>query len=113
MGLTDREKQIIEQMERALASEDPRLVATMERKRPSILLNLLAIGLGITLILAGVVAKLAILGIVGFLVALAGAATIRTGRIGRFGQVGNKERKAKGGAKKGNRIQDRWDRRNQ
>ena len=54
MGLTDREKQIIEQMERALASEDPRLVATMERKRPSILLNLLVIGLGIALILAGV-----------------------------------------------------------
>jgi len=109
MGLTDREKQIIEQMERALASEDPRLVATMERKRPSILLNLLAIGLGIALILAGVVAKLAILGIVGFLVALAGAATIR---IGRIGKVGNIELGAKG-PKKGNRIQDRWDRRNQ
>ena len=106
MGLTDREKQIIEQMERALASEDPRLVATMERKRPSILLNLLAIGLGIALILAGVVAKLAILGIVGFLVALAGAATIRRGRIGKI------EISAKG-AMKGNRIQDRWDRRNQ
>ena len=106
MGLTDREKQIIEQMERALASEDPRLVATMERKRPSILLNLLAIGLGIALILAGVVAKLAILGIVGFLVALAGAATIRIGRIGKI------EIRAKG-PKKGNRIQNRWDRRNQ
>ena len=31
MGLTDREKKIIEEMEAALTAEDPKLVATMER----------------------------------------------------------------------------------
>lgn len=105
MGLTDREKQIIEEMERELASEDPRLVATMERKRPGLIFNLLAVLLGIALILAGVIAKFALLGIVGFLVALGGATTIRIG-------MPNIKVKGPGFPGKGN-IQDRWDRRNQ
>ena len=38
MGLTDREKKIIDEMERALASEDPRLAAALERNvRPRLL----------------------------------------------------------------------------
>ena len=103
MGLTDREKQIIAEMERALSSEDPRLAATMgQSARPRIGKNIALILLGIGLILSGVIAKLAILGIAGFLVALAGAATIRVGKVN-----------LKGKAPKGNRIQDRWDRRNQ
>ena len=91
MGLTDREKKIIEEMEAALQAEDPRLVATMERSRPSLFLNLAAIFVGMALLLAGVIAKTAVLGLLGFLVALAGAATIRIkpkalkvkGKIGR------------------------------
>lgn len=105
MGLTDREKQIIEAMERELASEDPRLVATMERRRPGLIFNLLAVILGIALILSGVIAKFALLGIIGFLVALGGAATVR---------IGKPNIKVKGTGFKGKgSIQERWDRRNQ
>jgi Flp pilus assembly protein TadB len=103
MGLTDREKQIIAEMERALSTEDPRLAATLEQSgRPRIGKNIALILCGIALILSGVIAKLAILGIAGFLVALAGAATIRIGKVD-----------IKSKSPKGNRIQDRWDRRNQ
>ncbi|MFM8922292.1 MAG: DUF3040 domain-containing protein [Candidatus Nanopelagicaceae bacterium] len=104
MGLTDRERQIIEEMEAALQAEDPRLVATMARRRPSIALNIALILLGITLLLSGVIAKLTWLGILGFIVALAGAATIR---IRPKAKLGLAKRQGPG------RLQERWDRRNQ
>lgn len=108
MGLTDRERQIIEEMEAALSAEDPKLVATMARRRPSIALNIAAILLGITLLLSGVIAKLTILGIFGFLVALAGAATIRIRpKVAINLPSGSKGPKGSG------RMQQRWDRRNQ
>ena len=103
MGLTDREKKIIEEMEAALQAEDPRLVATMERSRPSLFINLAAIFLGMGLLLAGVIAKTSLLGLLGFLVALAGAATIRI-----------KPRAIKVKRNEGpGKMQARWDRRNQ
>jgi hypothetical protein len=103
MGLTDREKKIIDEMERALATEDPRLAATLERSvRPRLLLNIAAVLSGIALILAGVIADFALLGVVGFLVALAGAVTMRRGKLN-----------VKLKTPKGARIQERWDRRNQ
>ena len=101
MGLTDREKKIIEEMEAALTAEDPRLVASMGEHRPNILLNLLGILLGIALILAGVIAKFALLGVAGFLVALVSAATIRIGRINGLSFK----------APKSGKMQQRWDRR--
>ena len=106
MGLTDREKKIIEEMEAALTAEDPRLVASMGKYRPNIVLNVLGVLFGMGLILAGVIAKFALLGVVGFLVALASAATVRIGRASAINF-----NKLKGA--KSNRIQDRWDRRNQ
>ena len=109
MGLTDRERQIIEEMEAALSAEDPKLVATMARRRPSIALNIAAILLGVALLLSGVIAKLTVLGIIGFLVALAGAATIRIRpKVGGLKLA--KGIKAQGGQ---GRMQQRWDRRNQ
>lgn len=104
MALSDREQKIIEEMERALQAEDPRLVATMERRRPSLVLNILAMVFGIALLLGGVIAKLEILGIVGFLVALAGVATIRL----RPQNLSLGMKRPKGG-----KMQERWDRRNQ
>lgn len=103
MALSDREKKIIEEMERALQTEDPRLVATMERRRPSLFFNLLAIALGIALLLGGVIAKLEILGVAGFLVALVGAATIKL----RPQNLALGIKRPQGG-----KMQERWDRRN-
>ena len=112
MGLTDREKKIIEEMEAALTAEDPKLVATMERAPRRFGLNIAGILLGIALILTGVITKTAILGILGFLVALFSAATIRMKPIGAkiSGIVGGSNRLK---APKRSRIQDRWDRRNE
>ena len=108
MGLTDREKKIIEEMEAALQAEDPRLVATMERSRPSLFFNLTAICVGIALLLSGVIAKMAILGVVGFLIALAGAATIRVKPIAQGAKGARKGKRGDGPGK----MQARWDRRN-
>ena len=98
MGLSDREKKIIEEMEAALKAEDPRLVATLERTRPSLLLNVAAILIGIATLLTGVITKISLVGIVGFLIALAGAATIRL--------------KPALKRKSGSRLAERWERRN-
>jgi hypothetical protein len=112
MGLTDREKKIIEEMEAALTAEDPKLVATMERAPRRFGLNIAGIILGIALILTGVITKTAILGILGFLVALASAATIRIKPIAAKIGVGSRASRASRASKR-SRIQDRWDRRNE
>ena len=106
MGLTDREKKIIEEMEAALSAEDPRLAASLEKPvRPNILRNVLGLLAGIALILAGVIAKFVLLGVVGFLIALASLATIRVGKFSLKGPASGKQRKPGGG------MQARWDRR--
>ena len=104
MGLTDREKKIIEEMEAALSAEDPRLAASLEKPvRPNILRNVLGLIAGIALILTGVIAKFALIGVLGFLVALASLATIRVGKL---------TIKAPKPPKSGG-MQARWDRRAQ
>ena len=107
MGLTDREKKIIEEMEAALTAEDPRLAASLEKPvRPNILRNLVGLLAGIALILAGVIAKFVLLGVLGFVIALASLATIRVGKFSL---------KAPGSGKppKNGGMQARWDRRAQ
>ena len=106
MGLTDREKKIIEEMEAALTAEDPRLAASLVKPvRPSILLNVIGLLAGIALILAGVIAKLALLGILGFIIALASVATARIGKFSIKAPNSGKSGKPGGG------MQARWDRR--
>ena len=61
MGLTDREKKIIEEMEAALSAEDPRLAASLEKPvRPNILRNVLGLLAGIALILFFISFKLVV-----------------------------------------------------
>ena len=102
MGLTDREKKIIEEMEAALTAEDPRLAASLEQPaRVNILRNVLGLIAGIALILTGVIAKFALIGVLGFLVALASLATIRVGKL----SIKTPKPPKSGG------MQARWDRR--
>ena len=107
MGLSDREKKIIEEMEAALQAEDPRLVATMERSRPSMVYNFAAIIIGLALLLSGVITNFVFIGIIGFIIALAGAATIRVAPRAN----GSKGVKVKGSNGPG-KMQERWNRRN-
>ena len=102
MGLTDREKKIIEEMEAALSAEDPRLAASLEKPvRANIAKNLLGLIAGIALILSGVIAKFVLLGVLGFVVALASLATIRVGKL----SIKTPKPPKSGG------MQARWDRR--
>ena len=72
MPLSDREQQLLEQMERALIEEDPRFATSMRggpgqarnRRRLAIGIGGVLVGLGV--ILLGVTTKLVLVGAVGF-----------------------------------------------
>lgn len=81
MPLSEEELRLLEQMERALVEEDPKLASTlrgtsMQRaaRRRAILAGVVFV-VGLSLLTAGVIASQPIIGIVGFVVML-GAATI-------------------------------------
>ena len=81
MPLSEEELRLLEQMERALVEEDPRLASTLRgtsmqraaRRRAT--LAAVAFAVGLALLTAGVIAQQPVIGIVGFVVML-GAATI-------------------------------------
>ena len=85
MPLSEHEQRLLEQMERALYAEDPKLASTLrgsdlravQRKR----LVLGAVGLlaGLALLVAGVATQLVAIGVVGFLVMLGAAWYAYTG----------------------------------
>ena len=103
MPLSDREKELLAEMERALSADDPRLVSTLtgnprapQKKRA--LLGLTLVGLGLVLLLAGLISQTIPLGIAGFLVALGGVvlAISNAPKIG--GEFPTKTRKRATGA---------------
>lgn len=75
MPLSEREQRILEQLERELSTEDPKLATTMtEGPRASfgrILIAVLGIVVGLLLLIVGVSQSLAIVGILGFVVMVA------------------------------------------
>ena len=79
MPLSDEELRLLEQMERELAAEDPKFVATLRGRslRRTTRLRLVLAGVafvaGVALMMAGAMARMTWLGIVGFLVMLASA----------------------------------------
>jgi hypothetical protein len=78
MPLSEHEQKVLEDMERALTAEDPKLVSTLtggrqaERIRPRIALAVAMVILGIGTLLGGLVTKLTYVGVIGFALALAG-----------------------------------------
>lgn len=119
MALSDHEQKLLEQMEKALANEDPRLVSTLRnpgiavRTPKHILLAVFAIAAGIAGLLAGVITKLPPLGIVGFVAIVAGLTAIVSGAGN--GALKNVSAKSTGPKNKSSFMQgleERWDRRN-
>ena len=118
MALSDRERRLLAEMEAALASDDPRLQSTLSgsdtttllRKAPgSALAGAALILAGIIILFSGLIAQLIPLGVAGFIVALAGLLmVIRT--IGK--KAPRVSRPARSARSWGDRLQDRWDRRN-
>lgn len=75
--LSDREKRLLDEMEAALLTEDPRLVSALSAGPASPSRNRIFIGVGLVLLgiatlFGGLVSKVTPIGILGFLIALSG-----------------------------------------
>lgn len=78
MPLSEHEQKVLEDMERALSAEDPKLVSALtgaraaKQGRSRLLLAVLLVLVGIGTLLGGLIAKLTFVGVFGFALALAG-----------------------------------------
>ncbi len=118
MALSDREQQLLEQMERALASEDPRFASalggsmTNRIATKSIGIAVIGVVVGIGSLLAAVTLSIPALGVLGFLAIVAGFYFANLGT--KSSPVTGKPSAASkaptsGGFMQG--LEDRWDRR--
>lgn len=79
MPLSEEEQRLLQQMEQALAAEDPSLASTLRgskmraRNRRQAIASVLGFILGIGVLMVGVIATLTVVGVVGFLMMLASA----------------------------------------
>lgn len=77
MPLSEEELRLLEQMERALVAEDPKLASTLrgtkvrQHQRRAIALGVAAFAVGIVLLMSGAVTSTIWLGVIGFVVMLA------------------------------------------
>jgi len=118
MALSDREQQLLEQMERALASEDPRFASALGNPmssriaRKSIGIAVLGVVIGIGSLLAAVSLSIPVLGVLGFLAVVAGFyfANLGTKSSPTTAKPGMASKApSSGGFMQG--LEDRWDRR--
>ena len=77
MSLSDRDRELLNQMEASLAKEDPKLQSLLEgystaKNAKKILSGFALVLVGISIILAGVISKTPLIGLLGFLIALVG-----------------------------------------
>ena len=80
MPLSDREKRLLEEMEAALLTEDPRLVSALSATPVSPSRNRIMVGAGLVLLglvtlFGGLIAQVTPVGILGFIIALSGVIT--------------------------------------
>lgn len=82
MPLSEHEQRLLEQMERALHAEDPKLASTLRHgsnrsvNGRQVLLGCLGILIGLAGLLGGVITSIIVLGVFGFLFMLGGALMI-------------------------------------
>lgn len=118
MGLTDREQQLLEQMERALASEDPKFASalggsmTNRIATKSIGIAVIGVVIGIASLLAAVTQSIPALGVLGFLAIVAGFyfANLGAKSSPTTGKPAKSSKSStSGGFMQG--LEDRWERR--
>jgi hypothetical protein len=118
MALSDREQQLLEQMERALANEDPRFASALAGSMTnriatkSIGIAVLGVVVGIGSLLAAVSLSIPALGVLGFVAIVAGFyfANLGAKSSTAAGQPGTTSKApTSGGFMQG--LEDRWDRR--
>lgn len=112
MALSDHEKRMLQEMEAALLTEDPRLFSALSGEvrspiRSRILIGVGLVLLGIATIFGGLIAKMTPVGVLGFLIAL-------TGLITALSSLGTHTPQIKGARRPGlgSRLEQRWDERN-
>ncbi|CAB4341666.1 MAG: DUF3040 domain-containing protein [Actinobacteria bacterium] len=115
MALSDHEQQLLEQMERALASEDPRFADALSGRavvRPATKnmgIAVLACLAGIAGLIAGVATSQPAIGIVGFVAVVAGLTTALSGLKPVPASTTKKPKRSNGNFMQG--LEERWDRR--
>ncbi len=79
MPLSEEELRLLEQMERALVAEDPKLASTLrgtklrKQARRQMVLGVLAFAVGIAVLMGGVILRRELIGVVGFVIMLGSA----------------------------------------
>ena len=114
MPLSDREKRLLDEMEAALLTEDPRLVSALSAGPVSPARNRIMIGAGLVLLglatlFGGLVSKVTPIGILGFLIALSGVISA----ISSFTPKSRGPKKARNRSSLSARMEKRWDNRGQ
>ena len=112
MTLSDREKRLLEEMEAALLTEDPRLVSALSAipsspSRNRIIAGAGVVVLGLIVVFTGLILKLTPVGILGFLISLGGLISAISGFSPKSG--GKKPRAKR--STLGSRMENRWDNR--
>ena len=111
MPLSDHEKRMLQEMEAALLTEDPRLVSALSGEIPTVGKNRIMLGLGLVLVgiitlFGGLIAQITPVGVLGFVIALGGVVTA----ISSVSKPTMAPRK--GSSKLSARFEQRWDKRN-
>lgn len=116
MALSEHEKRLLDQMEAALLTEDPKLATTlsgtkMPLARNRSLLAIALLALGLATIFGGLIAKVTLIGVIGFLVALSGLILLLSS-IGAVAKAAQSPRSPRKGFGLSDRLEKRWDGRN-
>jgi hypothetical protein len=116
MALSEHEKRLLDQMEAALLTEDPKLATTlsgtkMPLARNRSLLAIALLALGLATIFGGLIAKVTLIGVIGFLIALSGLILLLSS-IGAVAKAAQSPRSPRKGFGLSDRLEKRWDERN-
>ena len=116
MPLSDREKRLLEEMEAALLTEDPRLVSALSSKAPvspsrnRIMLGAGLLLLGLVTLFGGLIAQVTPIGILGFIIALSGVITAISS-ISSISPMSRGPRQPKSRSNLSARLEQRWENR--
>ena len=120
MPLSEHEQRLLEQMERQLYADDPKLASTLRgtgrslRSRHRLLVGAVGVAGGLAILVGGVASQLWPVGVVGFLVMLGGGWWASTGwQNGQVASAPTTQQPRKSAQRSGfmTRIEERWERR--
>lgn len=115
MPLSDHERAVLAAMEAALEKEDPKLVSTLNglpKGGKGFTIGVLALIGGMAVLIGGLIAKSVLVGALGFILALVGL-IIGINALPKPGSVGKKGPQKAKRAKWSDRLNHRWDDRQQ